>query len=96
MEADYLLEVVRIVFYSGLVLLLIYFFGLYLRRLPFFTPTGKQIQVLERISLGPKQGLYLVQIKKEQVLLGVSEGRMQMLKEFGERDGGDGDDGEPE
>lgn len=94
METDYMVEVVKVVFYSGLVLLLIYLLGLYVRRLPLLQPKGKRIEVLERIPLGPKQGLYLIRIDEQLVLLGVSEGGMELLKELGERD--DGDEGELE
>lgn len=91
MENTYSFEVLKIVFYSGLVILLIYLLGLYLRRLPVLNTEGKRLKVLERVSLGQRQGLYLVRIDGQDLLVGITEGGMKLLKELELQDKGAGD-----
>lgn len=91
MENTYSLDVLKVVLYSGLVLLLIYLLGLYLRRLPFLNTEGKRLKVLERVPLGQRQGLYLIRIDDHDLLVGITEGGVKLLKELELQDEGDGD-----
>lgn len=90
MENSYTLEVLKIVFYSGLVLLLIYLLGLYLRRLPLLQPKGKRMRVLEQISLGQRQGFYLVRVDDRDLLVAITEGGVELLMELSVEGKGDG------
>ncbi len=51
--------------------------------------TGR-LRVIERLGLDPKRTVYLIEVDKEQLLIGVSEGSVRLLKELGrpEKDGG--------
>lgn len=93
MENSLTFETVKIVFYSALILLLIYLLGLYLRRLPLLQPMGKRIKVLEKVSLGQRQGLYLIRVDNRDLLVGVTEGGLKLLSELKYPEG-DGDNGE--
>lgn len=94
METQHTLDILKVVLYSGLVLLFIYLLGLYLRRIPVLLPKGRRMEVLEKIPLGSRQMLYLIRIDGEDLLLGTSEKGMSLLKEFPGIEGRDGDHGE--
>jgi len=45
--------------------------------------TKNSMNVVEAISVGPKERVVLVRVKDQQVLLGVSPGRVNMLLDMG-------------
>ncbi len=94
METDFVLEIVKVVFYSALVILLIYLLGLYLRRLSLFQPAGRRMEILERISMSRQQGLLLVRVDDSELLIGLTQEGMEVLSDLGARDEGTADHGE--
>jgi len=68
----------------ALVLALIYGAAWLLRRVKTFNGITKNtMNVVEAISVGPKERVVLVRVKDQQVLLGVSPGRVNMLLDMG-------------
>jgi len=68
----------------ALVLALIYGAAWLLRRVKNFNGiTKNSMNVVEAISVGPKERVVLVRVKDQQVLLGVSPGRVNMLLDMG-------------
>jgi len=68
----------------ALVLALIYGAAWLLRRVKTFNGISKNsMNVMEAISVGPKERVVLVRVKDQQVLLGVSPGRVNMLLDLG-------------
>jgi len=68
----------------ALVLALIYGAAWLLRRVKTFNGiTKNSMNVVEAISVGPKERVVLVRVKDQQVLLGVSPGRVNMLLDMG-------------
>jgi flagellar protein FliO/FliZ len=68
----------------ALVLALIYGAAWLLRRVRTFNGiTKNSMNVVEAISVGPKERVILVRVKDQQVLLGVSPGRVNMLLDMG-------------
>lgn len=68
----------------ALVLALIYGAAWLLRRVRTFNGiTKNSMNVVEAISVGPKERVVLVRVKDQQVLLGVSPGRINMLLDMG-------------
>ncbi len=62
--------------------------------------TGKpRMQVLERLSLEPRRSLYLVEVDGRQMVIGVAEGGINLIKETDEgptdRPGAENPDGPP-
>ena len=54
-----------------------------LRRLPAFQPpVGEHMRVVERLPLGPKHQLMLVEVEGRRLLLGASEGSINHLAEL--------------
>lgn len=71
----------------ALVLALIYGAAWLLRRVKTFNGISKSsMNVVEAISVGPKERVVLVRVKGQQVLLGVSPGRVNMLLDMGKAD----------
>lgn len=70
----------------ALVLALVYGAAWVLRRLKTFNRGAQQnLDVIEAISLGPKERAVLVRVKDRQVLLGVSSGRVTLLADLGQQ-----------
>jgi len=68
----------------ALVLALIYGAAWLLRRVKSFNGVTKNsMTVMEAISVGPKERVVLVRVKDQQVLLGVSPGRVNLLLDMG-------------
>ncbi|MES1196809.1 MAG: flagellar biosynthetic protein FliO [Steroidobacter sp.] len=71
----------------ALVLALIYGAAWLLRRVKTFNGVSKSsMNVVEAVSVGPKERVVLVRVKDQQVLLGVSPGRVNMLLDMGKID----------
>jgi flagellar biosynthetic protein FliO len=43
-----------------------------------------RLRVVERLGLDPKRAIYLVEVDKEQLLIGVSDGSVRLLKALGQ------------
>lgn len=43
---------------------------------------GRDLEILEGVSLGNRQGIYLVRAKERILVIGISHGSMQVLTEF--------------
>jgi flagellar protein FliO/FliZ len=70
----------------AIVLGMVYGAAWLLRRLKTFNRGGQQnLDVLEAVSLGPKERAVLVRVKDRQILLGVSPGRVTMLVDLGQQ-----------
>ena len=68
----------------ALVLALIYGAAWLLRRVKSFNSVTKSsLNIVEAISVGPKERVVLVRVKGQEVLLGVSPGRVNVLKDLG-------------
>ena len=48
--------------------------------------TGKKVRLVETLNLSPKQRLILVEVEKENLLIGVSQGNMTLLGRFSKSD----------
>jgi len=71
----------------AIVLGLIYGAAWLLRRMKTFNGGTKQsMQVMESIAVGAKERVVLVRVKNQQVLLGISPGRVNMLLDLGKVD----------
>ncbi len=54
---------------------------------------GSRLKVVERLGLEPRRSIYIVEVDQETLLIGVSEGSVQLVKQLGpQKDRGDGDD----
>jgi len=72
----------------AIVLGMVYGAAWLLRRLKTFNRGGQQnLDVLEAISVGPKERAVLVRVKDRQVLLGVAPGRVTLLVDLGQQAG---------
>lgn len=66
----------------GLVVGLILLLGWLVRRVSGAAASGQGMQVLAALPLGPRERAVLVQVGREQLLLGVAPGRVSLLKHF--------------
>ena len=48
--------------------------------------TGRKVRLVETLNLSPKQRLILVEVEKENLLIGVSQGNMTLLGRFSKSD----------
>lgn len=80
--ADVALQLVQVLFSLGLVVGLIFALAWFIRRNRHFTQEDKQIQFVERMSLGTKEQLVLVEVAGERLLLGVNAGGINTLHHF--------------
>ena len=68
----------------AIVLALIYGAAWMLRRVKSFGGGGKQsMNIVEAVSVGPKERVVLVRVRNQHVLLGVAPGRVNMLLDMG-------------
>ncbi|NLC77284.1 MAG: flagellar biosynthetic protein FliO [Clostridia bacterium] len=82
MERELWTAVLRIVIFLPLVLLLAYFsIKVGASRGQMWTGSGN-LRLVERIALGPKAGLCIVKVGQEYYLIGVSEQKVELLKEL--------------
>ena len=71
----------------AIVLALIYGAAWLLRRVKTFNGISRNsMNVVEAVSVGPKERVVLVRVKDQQVLLGVSPGRVNLLLDMGKVD----------
>lgn len=80
--ADMAVQLVQVLFSLGLVVGLIFAIAWFIRRNRHFTQTDRQIQFVERMSLGTKEQLVLVEVAGERLLLGVNAGGINTLHHF--------------
>jgi flagellar protein FliO/FliZ len=54
----------------------------YLHFLPKSSGKGDEIQILSIRALGPKRSVYLLEVEGQKILVGASDGGINLLKEF--------------
>ncbi|MFA5536017.1 MAG: flagellar biosynthetic protein FliO [Bacillota bacterium] len=82
MEGEFWKALLRIAIFLPLVLLLAYWsIKLAAVRGP-FSQGSKNMQIIERLPLTTKNSLYVVKLSEQYFLIGVSEQRVELLKEL--------------
>lgn len=79
---NYSWEIIKIIFYLILVLGIIYLLANFLKK-KVFQPTGGQyMETIEQLYLGPNKSLKLVKVRENILLLGVTDEKIELLKEW--------------
>jgi len=76
--------IVQMVLGLLLVIAVIFIIASIMRRVAFIPGQHKKLKVVAALSLGQKERVVLVQVGNEQLLLGVSQGQVTLLKSFDE------------
>ncbi|RAU16564.1 flagellar biosynthetic protein FliO [Nitrincola tibetensis] len=76
--------IVQMVLGLLLVIAVIFIIAAIMRRVAFLPGQHKKLRIVAALSLGQKERVVLVQVGDEQLLLGVSQGQVTLLKSFDE------------
>lgn len=80
---NYSWELIKIFFYLGVVVALIYFINHYLRKTRrFFGSQGSMIRVIDRGFLNQHAQVYIVQVGDKYYLLGITQEKVTLLDTF--------------
>ena len=82
MDIDFITAVLRLAIFLPLVILLAYVSLKYGLGKVQKNSASSHMQVVDRVSLGPKAGLLVVKVAEEYFLLAVSEQQIQIIKEL--------------
>ena len=83
---NYSLEIMKMIFYLIIILVAIYLLARFLKKFYLNPSGGENLELIEQIYLESKKSLKLVRVKDRILLLSVSEGKIEKIKEWPENE----------
>ena len=79
---NYTFEILKIGFYLILIVGVIYFLSTFFKKNVLNVQSGKHLKLIDKLYLGSKQGLFLVEINDEILLISQTENKIEKLDKW--------------
>lgn len=79
---NYTFEIFKIGFYLILIVGIIYFLSMFFKKNILNVQSGSHLKVIDKLYMGSKQGLYLVEVNGEILLISQTENKIDKLEKW--------------